>query len=188
MSWKNYVSGRSFGQFEVVSGKLQIGDPCRQRYGAAALLEAVNGTWMTFARKFDHPEWGSLVCMLLAYNPEAALDAQGRNWEECDKVTVDSGGAGVFDSAHYRDDSVAVGVERISMYAANPDDPWYSLCCDRWLSNEGMGTIPFGVVAAAGFGDGRYPALVVRDDTGRAIAVRIVFIPDEEIREMVEEE
>lgn len=64
---------------------------------------------------------------------------------------------------------------------------WYEMCCDKTLSNQKAGTVPGGVVSSSGFGDGGYRASFAKDDTGKVIAVRIVFIDENDIEALEDE-
>lgn len=61
-----------------------------------------------------------------------------------------------------------------------PDDLWYSSCCDLTLSEIGAGVIPGGAVSSSGYGDGGYVASISTDDNSEIVAIRIVFISEDD--------
>jgi hypothetical protein len=105
--------------------------------------------------------------------------------EEPFDVGVDSGQAGVFDAAHFRDNLVVMGVERISKEAPIcPEEPWYSICCDRTIGSPcGAGVVPHGAVSSSGFGDGSYRCWTAKDRDGQVVAVKISYLYEEELED-----
>src|SRR5690606_25054488 len=93
----------------------------------------------------------------------------------CDFVVgVDSGQAGVFDFAVYKDDESAKGKSNFI-----EDEPWYSTCCDQTLSDQQAGVIEGGAVSSSGYGDGLYTAYYAIDANKEVVAIKIVFMEDE---------
>ena len=88
-------------------------------------------------------------------------------------VGVDSGQAGVFDAKYFEDDKLARQYQVEDPIC--PDQPWYSLCCDRTLGETGAGIIPYGVVSSSGLGDGSYSYYTNTVD-GKTVGVQIVFM------------
>jgi hypothetical protein len=167
------------GEFDVQSGKLRISDPC---YDAdtwcAGEVEAVNGRWVASVARSDEGGWGERIARLMATHVDCPVPA-GNGWRLLSiDVGVDSGQAGVFDAAHYRDDSLAQ--QHPVAEPLVPEEPWYSLCCDRTLGSQGAGVIPFGAVASSGYGDGSYQAFGLHDAEERLMGVMIVFIGEDE--------
>lgn len=96
-------------------------------------------------------------------------------WEICDfSVSVDSGQAGVFDSAHYHDDSVSAGMPGPEH---DFDTVWYNHCCDLTLGEQQAGVIP---VSSSGLGDGCYTALQHKNEQGQVDGIVILFLPEED--------
>ena len=172
--------GTVIGNFRVVSGRVVVSDPCYEiGTWCQGILEKVRkGEWVCQVSVSREDACDRCVTELTALrNP--ALDLGNPKWTEetSFEVGVDSGQAGIFDMAHYRDDRVAQAVERLSRETICPDEPWYSLCCDRTSGSEmGAGVIPYGVVSSSGFGDGSYRCFTQRDREGYIIGIKIVFI------------
>jgi len=169
------------GRFRVVSGRVIVSDPCYEiGTWCQGILEKVRkGQWACHILLAREGACDMCVAELIARRTAPGNPAESRWTEEQFEVGVDSGQAGLFDLAHYRDDHAAQAVERLSHESICPDEPWYSLCCDRTSGSEmGAGTIPYGVVSSSGFGDGSYRCFTQRDRDGYITAIRIVFITD----------
>jgi len=97
---------------------------------------------------------------------------------------VDSGQAGVFDAASYRDDAYAAGITTPEYDFFLPGDPqegdaWYEKMCKFTLAADGWGTYAAGAVSSSGYGDGMYPVYGAEVD-GKIVALQLVFISQEE--------
>jgi hypothetical protein len=68
----------------------------------------------------------------------------------------------------------------------DPDDMWYSLCCDRTLGDNRAGVITYGAVSRSGHGDGSYKCMVARD--GDTVIGIVLDFGIEEFAELEEEE
>lgn len=171
---------KSIGTFEVENGKVVVSDPCYERgtWCAGTLDNVLNGTWTARVKMSDEGEWGMRVARLVVMHESANQRAYDiTKWEqEGFQVGVDSGQAGIFDTKHFKRDADATGLERMSDDVIRPEDPWYSMCCDRTLCDESAGVIPFGAVSSSGYGDGGYPCFAKRDGKGRVIGIGIMFI------------
>jgi hypothetical protein len=155
------VNWIDFGSFELLSGRLVIGDPCYRevgRDGLGALVEARPGTW-----RVSYAATESAPGALQAVHGFAAPDVL--RWVEASSaLAVDSGQMGVVDERFYQPDN----------------ERWYERC--RALTNTlpFAGTFPAGAVTATYYGDGDYPLLVACGADGRALGVRVLFVdPDE---------
>jgi hypothetical protein len=62
---------------------------------------------------------------------------------------------------------------------ADPDNLWYSYCCELTGGGKHGAVFPFGVVTKAGIGDGDYPLETATDESLRIVGVRITFLTDE---------
>jgi len=96
---------------------------------------------------------------------------------------VDSGQAGVFDAASYRDDAYAAGITTPEYDFFLPGDPqegdaWYEKMCKFTLAADGWGTYAAGAVSSSGYGDGMYPVYGAEVD-GKIVALQLVFISQE---------
>lgn len=170
------------GEFKVTSGQVMVSDPC---YDAGLWCQGVldktrKGQWNAHVRLIREEACDVHVAELIARHSACSRTGiHGWTEERSFVVGVDSGQVGFFDVTHYRDDRLAQNVERLSHESICPDEPWYSLCCDRTLGSKiGAGIIPYGVVSSSGYGDGSYRCLTQRDADGYVIAIRVVFITD----------
>lgn len=166
------------GTFEVVTGKVVVSDPCYEigTWCQGVLENVREGAWRCHVLRSDD----RVAELILGHSSGQAVS---KRWnKESFDVGVDSGQAGVFDAAHYRDDAATQGVSRIAQEVICREEPWYSICCDRTLGNEsGAGIIPFGVVSSSGYGDGSYRCYTRKDAAGCVVGIRIVFIADEDL-------
>jgi hypothetical protein len=111
---------------------------------------------------------------------------------------VDSGQAGVFDAASYRDDAAAEAMQTPQLDFVLPirdqdGDRWYETICKFTLGDDGWGSYDSGVVSSSGWGDGMYPVYGAEVDE-KIVALHLVFIDqsaeldEEEEDELVENE
>ena len=94
---------------------------------------------------------------------------------------VDSGQAGVFDAASYRDDAYAAGITTPEYDFFLPGDPqegdaWYEKMCKFTLAADGWGSYAAGAVSSSGYGDGMYPVYGAENEDGKIVALQLVFI------------
>lgn len=106
------------------------------------------------------------------------------NLEFIGEIGVDSGQAGFFDETSYRKDDLfrnKLGGEFSRQFSPEKDgDIWYGAMCDMTLSGDLWGSYSSGVVSQSGWGDGSYPLYVKRAPNGKIVAMRLVFISDED--------
>ena len=169
-------------KFEIKSGKVVLSDPC---YDLGTWCQGVvnnvkNGEWLADAEHVD--SFGNRVAVLISYHkdypatPDDIMDGELLPFDG----GVDSGQFGHFDYDGYREDETVQGVERISEDIICEDEPWYSICCDRTMSNDGFGVIPLGVVSSSGYGDGSYPSYGIKNEEGEYVGFATMFIfPDD---------
>ena len=105
---------------------------------------------------------------------------------------VDSGQAGVFDAASYRDDSAAgsLGAPKMDFVLPIRDqdgDRWYESICKFTLGDNGWGSYDRGVVSSSGWGDGMYPVYGAEVDE-KIVALHLVFIDQTAEQEEDEED
>ena len=93
-------------------------------------------------------------------------DYQGKSllydWDWLGDFGVDSGQAGVFDAASYRNDSAAEAIQTPYVDFVLPGrdlegDAWYEKMCKFTLGESGWGAYDAGAVSSSGWGDGMYP-------------------------------
>lgn len=166
------------GSFQITSGKARISDPCYDlETWCAGTLDAVkNGDWKAQVLKKDMGDWGNRCGVLIAHHGDNPVTYEYSGWnKEAIDVGVDSGQAGIFDLAHFKDDDSVRGLTRESVQGTIcEDEPFYSFCCDRTLSRIGAGTIPYGVISSSGYGDGGYECYTVTEH-GEIVAIMIDF-------------
>ena len=160
---------KDLGEFEVKTGKVIVSDPCYERPEEMGhrlngeLRDVKNGSWYAKIVEKDNR-----VAKLICYYHDNPIfnDSNFRGWTGIMdfEVAVDSGQAGVFDSKYYKDDEVVKTCKRkYKGDPINPEDKWYSICCDRTLSKNRADVIPFGAVSSTGYGDGCYIASIKKD-------------------------
>jgi hypothetical protein len=93
---------------------------------------------------------------------------------------VDSGQAGVFDAASYRNDSAAEAIQTPYVDFVLPGrdlegDAWYEKMCKFTLGESGWGAYDAGAVSSSGWGDGMYPVYGAEVDD-KVVALQLVFI------------
>jgi hypothetical protein len=176
------------GTFDVVSGEVAICDPMYRRdeveMGEVALKvgNVAKGRWQARVVRHTLDTYDKVLCAeLVAFPAEVPLPAAPA-WQEVHAdVAADSGLAGFFDWRHFHSQAVVPPAHPWKGRLSNPNDPWYSLCCDVTAhSPDAAGVVPHGVVAHAPWGDGASTAYVLRDSAGIVVGLRLVFIfPDE---------
>jgi hypothetical protein len=158
--------------FDVTNGKLHIGDPVYKKDSAEAkffLPRAKNGRWVCIV-EVDEKVFGNTINKLIvSYSEEESKaaglvdtsddfhramsmicgKAPGELKSESASISAESGMAGIFDYKSYRNDKIVNNVTRLSDKIVCDDEPWYSICCDRVLSENHWGCIPNGCVSAA---------------------------------------
>ena len=174
------------GTFQVVSGKLAVSDPCYEVdvWCRGELENVKNGTWRASAIEQNAGRWGKRISRLIAVHEEhldETEDATYTGFPELApfEVGVDSGQAGIFDAAHYRDASILPEGDHKHLFEGAEAEPWYDYCCDITLSDLSAGVLPYGCVSSSGYGDGGYDCFFWKDDDGKVIRVEIEFIADE---------
>ena len=164
--------------FNVTNGKLIVTDPCYKRgIRCQAIVDNVkNGTWTANISK--HYE---RVAELEARHAEAFSYS---SWERLDaEIGVDSGQAGIFNEALYPAGDILGEYDDTTTF--------YGRACAATLppelqsqsdteQYEPFGFIEEGVVSSSGYGDGSYDAFVARNAAGEVVAVKIVFVSEEE--------
>jgi hypothetical protein len=173
------------GQFENVSGRFAISDPCYDvdTWCRGELDDVKKGTWNAEAGIYDAGDWGKRVALLIATHNDYDEDAEGDYLSDVTQfdVGVDSGQAGIFDATHYRDDSVIGYDEPSGGQYSEKGKRWYDLCCRATLYSEHQAdVIPYGVVSSSGYGDGVYECTFWLDSTDEVIKVLITFIGEDD--------
>lgn len=181
------------GTFIMTSPIMRATDPCYDNsvwcYGT--ISNCLTGCWEAAVTYRDEAEFGSRVMLLAArhissgrtfakcnqvWMDEESIYYKG-NWEPCSfELGVDSGQAGLFDDAHYQEDTVFNGAPEPNH---NFGSVWYNHCCDLTLGDRQAGVIPYGTVASSGYGDGCYAALQHKNRKGQVDCIVILFLPEQ---------
>jgi hypothetical protein len=111
---------------------------------------------------------------------------------------VDSGQAGVFDAASYRNDAAAANFKTPRIDFVIPGDKtegdaWYEKICRFTLAEDGWGAYDAGAVSSSGWGDGEYPVYGAENEAGKTVALNLVFIdqsadPEEDDEDLLGED
>lgn len=171
-------------EFEVVSGKVRITDPCYDAgtWCSTEVEKVKNGKWNAFVTKSDEGDWGMRCAVLEVWHSDYKKEVvifDNMKFIDAD-IGVDSGQCGIFDSKFYKNEEVAKKFyDGVTTNPFDKDDLWYSMSCDQTLGEEQWGAIPYGAVSSSGYGDGSYQAFKTVIG-GEIVAIKIVFIGDEE--------
>lgn len=170
----NFLGIHEVGQFNVVSGSVEVTDPCYSPGDGVIVENVTNGEYVVFTNILDKGDWGARNAELYAINKQYFLDNKvdkedinSLDWEpQADYFGVDSGQGGIFDT---------------SKYPGGEEEVFYDKCCNITLEGLGAGSVDFGAVSSSGFGDGGYHfELLFDDDNEQVIGVKIIFLGDEE--------
>ena len=162
----------------LLNKNVYVTDPCyNTTTWCQKLLDNVSpGRYKCFVIVSDEGDWGHRVSELHVVKEETfgkykELEDIPYKAEPLNcTIGVDSGQCGVFDAEYYEkyqpDDDYD-----------NPDS-WYRKICELTYN---AGTIDnLGVATASGYGDGSYP-LYVAEENNEVVAIKVVFIEEEEI-------
>lgn len=105
--------------------------------------------------------------------------SQKKRWYNHGEFGVDSGQAGIFDMASYRNDEIAESIttpeDDFTINRDQEGDEWYIKMCKLTLATKNhWGSYDRGVVSSSGWGDGSYP-LKVQRDKGRIVGICLDF-------------
>ena len=177
MKSKNVVA---VGEFTVTSGKMMISDPCynQSTWCQGVISNVKKGLWKAEVVYSDEGDFGNRVAELIAYyNAKKGLPKQDFWNKEKFEAGVDSGQMSIVDLEKYHGGGDNYG-----------DEGWYDMCCKITLADKGAGVIEGGVVSSSGFGDGGYDCYSLKDKQGKIVAIKVVFIGEEEEEEDNEED
>lgn len=163
------------GEFVNQSGKFVVSDPCYDEgtWCMGRLEDIKTGTWKSHVVKSDEGIWGVRCAELIATHI-SVKNIDRLDWELCDFIVgVDSGQAGIFDLEYYNHDYGDTKFYNFSSLL-------HLFCCELTLSDESAGNLKYGTVSASGLGDGSYDCFAARNSDGKIIAVKIVFIKEDE--------
>ena len=210
--------------FDIYSGRIRISDPCYgkifiiksdEKIPNILNLKAKKGRWVAEVSKEERVT-NDIITSLVAYYDETlsqnaglvdmsgdfhkalsmmmARDASVLTTNEMSS-TVESGVIGIFDDKSYRDDKTASRANRLCEKIVCEDEPWYSICCDRVLSEDQWGVVPNGCVSSSSK-DGEVRVVTQTNSHGEVVKIEIDFqakiedapVSDEDEDEYEEEE
>lgn len=180
------------GQFEITSGEAFVSDPCYEvgTWCQAKLANVKNGHWFASVFQSDEGDWGIRNAELIAYH-ESAQQVNELDWKlEDAEIGVDSGQAGIYDAISYRNDSMVGEIEnKLGFDLDEEGEKFYAQNCDLTVDTKPFaGVLGHGVVSSSGYGDGGYNLYTIKDNDGEIVAMKVIFIGDEDEEDFIEEE
>ena len=165
----------SLGEFTLKSQEVVLSDPqysLEDKEGV--IISPIDiGLWRGFVL-IDYSGSFAVNEELHAYKESLVVNNKPKSdlfWEILpDKVPVDSGQAGIFDTATFQNENYVK--TKPSMDTGNL---WYDMCCDITSDKVRAGIVEGGVISSAGLGDGRYKVFVSKNNAGKIVAIKIVF-------------
>ena len=163
----------------TLGNEVYVTDPCYEvsTWCQLKLDNVLPGKWLTTMIYDELNNTGRNAELILIHQ-----DYQNKNlpYDLIGDFGVDSGQAGVFDVASYRDDSAAAEfktpkVDFVLHGDKEPGDVWYESICRYTLAEDGWGSYDTGVVSSSGWGDGMYPVYGAEVD-GKIVALQLIFI------------
>lgn len=152
--------------FKTESGKLYVTDPCYMGFDPKyqALVHVRPGIYTARVK----PEGGCIAQFMITLE-DRSISFEDQNWEEIHgDIAVDSGQCGFFDFN---------GEEPIG--GDYGTDDFYGRACEATIETGEL-CIKEGAVSRSGYGEGGYPLFVLRDENEHIVALKLVFIRDEE--------
>ncbi len=165
-----------------LGAEVYVTDPCYSvpTWCQTKLTNVLPGEWIC-SMIFDEQHGSNRNAELFLIHK----DYQGKNllydWDWLGDFGVDSGQAGVFNAASYRDDAAAGNYQVPKSSFVLPGDlregdRWYEAMCKLTLETDhGWGAYDQGVVSSSGWGDGMYPVYGAEVD-GKMVTLQLVFI------------
>lgn len=170
---------QKLGVFNIESGEVIISDPCYDldTWCMAKVENVKNGEWTAYILQSDEGDWGIRNSVLTAFHQDYSK-TKGKYWSRVPaSIGVDSGQAGIFDAANFKNDDIVTSTPKFSYSVEEDGDLWYAMCCDETLYTElNAGVITNGAVSSSGYGDGSYDAFTVKDKDGKIIGIKIEFL------------
>jgi hypothetical protein len=199
--------GTFIGEFKVVSGRLEVTDPCYDDGNRS--VKAKNGTWHAFIK---HTGDGRPEELIVVHGSHLDEQRVLRGWwgDESFYCGVDSGQVGMFDYKHFNKESCVEGTSRIDWDPKEHSEFYRAICritlglptkkyhyqdvgtkkkpkrvrryhlqCDEKGFIQ-AGVCKHGAVSQTNYGDGSYPAHVLRkQQRGPAYAIRVNYVAKE---------
>lgn len=171
--------------------KALVQDPCYDRATCLDLVDTLPGKWVGTVLHADEGQFGVRCAVLIAAHETTGHvvlnpgDSRFERLKQADgkviEVGVDSGQAGIFcDSIYPQGEETGDFDDKESFYGKVCD-----LTCE---TEDGWGVIEKGVVSSSGYGDGSYNAYGIKNEDNLLVAIKIVFVGEDEEEESNEEE
>lgn len=150
-----------------LSSEVMISDPCYSvgTWCQTKVDNVLPGTYLANANRQDLGEWGKRIMSLMVIHEDYV--GKNKRWTRLSDIGVDSGQAGIFDLASYRNDEIVDEIESPEVDFVLPfdegGDKWYSKMCKFTLGDKGWGSYHSGIVSSSGIGDGMYDVYVLKD-------------------------
>lgn len=164
---------------KISSGHIRFGDPVHQDNQFAIILSAKTGDWKCEIKTEEKYNNISIVQMRAEIEDESDDYAKAMSMilgksEVLSKHEyvgkIESGVAGFFDNSKYMLDQIFREVERQSNVVVCEDQPFYSICCDRALSEEKWGEVPYGCVCSVPV-EGFYKINAYSNNSGKVVKI-----------------
>ena len=171
---RNNFMGQNIEKYEKgfieIGEEVMISDPCYEpgTWCQGIVKNMLPGSYRVGGEIVDCDTWGRRVSKIWILHEEYSEAPPNFN-EEDFEVGVDSGQAGIYDSAYFHQ----------QWKDKNTSEGWYSRVCDETF-NKSVG-FEFGtlddkcVVSSSGFGDGSYTCYTSRNNDGKNVYVEIDF-------------
>lgn len=164
-----------------------VSDPCYTipTWCQIIVNNVLPGYYEPFVKKHDAGDWGNRVSMLMCIHEDyvGKEDELALAWvEHAGTVGVDSGQAGFFSMASYRNDQhpIEKGEADFSCTRGDEGDEWYDKMCQRTLGVSHWGSYDEGMVSSSGFGDGSYPLFVLTNEEDVVVGFCVDFGVEED--------
>lgn len=157
-----------------------VSDPCytMPTWCQAVVKDVLPGEYLSAAEFVETDGWGDRSNTLVAVHKDY-INEKLRFQSYPATIGVDSGQAGIFDLASYRNDEIAEGITTpgtdFCLGNNNTEgDKWYEKMCRFTLSEDSWGAYDSGIVTSSGYGDGSYDLYVAKKDK-KIVALAIDF-------------
>lgn len=172
------------GTFEIKSGSVIVSDHCYEvgAWCQAKIDNVETGEWLAFVKQSDEGSWGIRNAELIIFHINK-MNRESFKWSMEDAyIGVDSGQAGIYDINAYRNNDLIGDIQNKFCFDIEKDgEKFYALNCDLTCGTElYAGVIRNGAVSSSGYGDGGYDLFTSKDDDGKIVAMKIVFIEEED--------
>lgn len=162
----------ALGSFQLVSGVVQVTDPCYSPNTGLVVKNVKVGSWKAEIGADD-----SVNTSLTIHHEDYEVNYDSffkplSLFDNESTIGVDSGQAGFFDDMFYKGGS---------------DETFYDRMCDLTLNGVCAGVSENGAVSSSGHGDGGYSVEGVVIN-GQYVALRIIFVEENEPEEEIYDE